>query len=1357
MKRIAINATQSEEIRVAMVDGQYLYDLDIEHPFRAQKKSNIYKGTITRVEPSLEAAFVSYGSNRHGFLPFKEISREYWDTKGKKISGRPSIKEVIKEGLEVLVQVDKEERGNKGAALTTQISLAGRYLVLMPNNPRAGGVSRRISGEDRHKIRKILQQLDIPEGMGTIVRTAGVGRELEELTWDLEYLLTLWKAITTANTQHKPPVLLYQESNVIIRTLRDYFRNDIGEILVDNEQVYKQAHDFIQAVMPHNLHKLKHYTDPVPLFSRYQVEHQIESAFHREVTLPSGGAIVIDHTEALISIDVNSARATKGAGIEETALNTNLEAADEIARQLRLRDLGGLVVIDFIDMLPNRNQREVEHRLRTALKVDRARVQVGRISRFGLLEMSRQRLRPSLGESSQLVCPRCSGQGTIRGVESLALSIMRLIEEEAMKDGTHEVITQTPVHVASFLLNEKRKALAEIQAHHNIKLTVLPNHHLQTPHYEIQRIKESEVEDGETRSYKKIIKPPEQLDSVKQVEGSQKPVEAAVSNVTPATPSPIPQEKPKSSPGLIQRIFGGLFGNKTLTEGAKKEEKEAKKKSATTNKAQNRGNNNPRRRQNGRKNTNPRRNDNRQNNKQQKGNQRQQNDQQARQQNGNAKPVNKQQSQNKQQNKKSQQKKQYQDNQTQARNKQQSNQQNTRSQKNNQPAKQTANKQHNGKQPTTAKAKKQTSPSTAQNKHVNQETHSRVTPVINIPSAKNKKPVDEKKMIETPNFNDQTPLEIVIPSASKPKKLAKKKATFTAVVDKKEVNSKQDAIQTTTKKSDSKKSVAKQDKTDKRDANESSAKTPTSKTAHHKKQDTGNKGSDSEVTSATNTSDTEDKAVVATSPAKNEIEISTQPVAEKPTKMTTTHRKQTTSEKSVNAKVAIPTAKSKESDPTVEASSTTSAKQVAKKPVKKAAKTTTTRRKKTSDKTSIDANVAIPTAKSEKYDTAKPPETTASTPEVKSTETKTSKNVKKPTAASKTATTTTRRKTTAKKVTAVKPANTKNVEDATADTESRPVEKVEATKKKAVSVKKATTTRATTVKRSSSAKNKEDSNVDASISKPDVTETKIASNKTEANRKTPATSKEESTKTNSKTPEVESKEKTTNKKPVTTEKKVATKTVSKTVSTKKTTDTKVEENPTKKVPVKENKLEKKTTPVTKKTSTVLSETNKSATNKSTSKAKTVRKKESKLAKETTAVAKKDPAEVSTPAKTDTDKDSAQGSQSTENKDSIVRTTALATKETKIVEKKETEKTSKPIKKTKATAKKDSATPPSKPASKEAKARTSKDSEKADKPTEESKTDTKKNAEKDSKPATQETKAGTKKDAKKSSKTVETED
>ena len=570
MKRIAINATQSEEIRVAMIDGQYLYDLDIEHPNRAQKKSNIYKGIITRLEPSLEAAFVNYGADRHGFLPFKEISKDYWNTNGQKIEGRPNIRAVLKEGQELLVQVDKEERGNKGAALTTHISLAGRYLVLMPTNPRAGGVSRRIEGEDRHKIRDILSQLDIPEGMGAIVRTAGVGRDLEELTWDMEYLKTLWTAISDANQNHPAPVLLYQESNVIIRALRDYFRNDIGEILIDNDRVYQQAHDFMSAVMPHNLRKLKQYTDTVPLFSRYQVENQIDSAFHRQVNLPSGGAIVIDHTEALISIDVNSARATRGQGIEETALNTNLEAADEVARQLRLRDLGGLVVIDFIDMLPNRNQREVEKRLRDALKMDRARVQVGRISRFGLLEMSRQRLRPSLGESSQIVCPRCSGEGTIRGVESLALSIMRLMEEEAMKESTVEVVAETPVAVATFLLNEKRKPLSEIQERHDIRVTVLPNHNLDTPHYEITRLKEDEAEDL-PKTYNRVTQQLSAEQSAAHDEPTVQPAaQAIVSQVRPATPAPVATKK-----GFVSRLMSSLFGSNEEAES--KPERPARK------------------------------------------------------------------------------------------------------------------------------------------------------------------------------------------------------------------------------------------------------------------------------------------------------------------------------------------------------------------------------------------------------------------------------------------------------------------------------------------------------------------------------------------------------------------------------------------------------------------------------------------------------------------------------------------------------------------------------------------------------------------------------------------------------------
>ncbi|WP_020394528.1 Rne/Rng family ribonuclease [Thiolinea disciformis] len=572
MKRILINATQAEEIRVAMVDGQRLYDLDIEHPFRAQKKSNIYKGVITRIEPSLEAAFVNYGAQRHGFLSFREITPECYHPDAKKnANGRTNIKDMIREGQEIMVQVDKEERGNKGAALTTYISLAGRYLVLMPNNPKAGGVSRRIEGEDRQQIKQTLSDLEIPEGMGAIVRTAGVDRELEELSWDLDYLKTLWNAITSACDEHKAPVLLYQESNVIIRALRDYFRRDIGEIIIDNPAVYNQARDFMQSVMPQNLRKLKLYQDNTPLFSRYQVEYQIETAFQRTVTLPSGGAIVIDHTEALISIDINSARATKGHDIEETAFNTNLEAADEIARQLRLRDLGGLVVIDFIDMLPNKHQREVEKRLKEALKIDRARVQVGRISRFGLLEMSRQRLRPSLGESSQLVCPRCEGQGHIRNTDSLALSILRLIEEEAMKEMTGRVVTKVPVPVATYLLNEKRDALSDIQKRRNIQLIVIPNPHMDTPHFEIERVRSDEME--------QLAPSYNQLDEIEhEHENDAKPAqtqaalqEAVVGNVVPTQPAPQIERhfaqqtheegvEVNSHPGLLRRILNGLFG-----------------------------------------------------------------------------------------------------------------------------------------------------------------------------------------------------------------------------------------------------------------------------------------------------------------------------------------------------------------------------------------------------------------------------------------------------------------------------------------------------------------------------------------------------------------------------------------------------------------------------------------------------------------------------------------------------------------------------------------------------------------------------------------------------------------------------
>ena len=488
MKRMLINATHSEELRVALVDGQRMYDLDIESGAREQKKANIYRGRITRVEPSLEAAFVDYGSERHGFLPLKEISREYF--KDPSQSGRSSIRELVKEGQEIVVQVDKEERGNKGAALTTFISLAGRYLVLMPNNPRAGGISRRIEGEERSELRDVMNQLTVPAESGVIVRTAGIGRSAEEIQWDLDYLQQLWESITAASDKHPAPFLIYQESNVIIRAMRDYLRQDIGEVLIDEPKVHQDVLSFVQQVMPSYENKIKLYDQDIPLFNRFQIESQIETAFQREVTLPSGGAIVIDPTEALVSIDINSARATKGSDIEETALNTNLEAAEEIARQLRLRDMGGLVVIDFIDMGPMRNQRAVENKLRDSLKLDRARVQVGRISRFGLMEMSRQRLRPSLGETSGIVCPRCSGQGSIRDVASLALSIIRLINEEASKDRSAEIRVVLPVNMATYLLNEKRAEILEVEKTVGVRVVIIPNPQMDTPHFEVSRLRD---------------------------------------------------------------------------------------------------------------------------------------------------------------------------------------------------------------------------------------------------------------------------------------------------------------------------------------------------------------------------------------------------------------------------------------------------------------------------------------------------------------------------------------------------------------------------------------------------------------------------------------------------------------------------------------------------------------------------------------------------------------------------------------------------------------------------------------------------------------------------------------------------
>lgn len=492
MKRMLINATQSEELRVALVDGQKLYDLDIESPGHEQKKSNIYKAKITRIEPSLEAAFVDYGADRHGFLPMKEIAREYFP-KGYTFQGRPNIKEVLHEGQEVIVQIDKEERGQKGAALTTFISLAGSYLVLMPNNPRAGGISRRIEGDERTELKASLSKLDLPKGMGLIVRTAGVGKDYEELKWDLSVLLHHWQAISDAGKSRPAPFLIHQETNLILRAIRDYLRRDIGEVLIDRPKTFESVKKHIEVVRPDFLNKIKLYTSDVPLFTHYQIETQIETAFQREVRLPSGGSIVIDPTEAMTSIDINSARATKGSDIEETAFNTNLEAAEEIARQLRLRDLGGLVVIDFIDMTPVRHQREVENRMRDSVHQDRARIQLGKISRFGLLEMSRQRLRPSIGETSQGVCPRCSGTGHVRGVESLALSILRLMEEEAIKDNTLHVQAQVPVPVATYLLNEKRRSVMHVEKHHNVRVLIIPNPHMDTPQYEVLRVKNDET------------------------------------------------------------------------------------------------------------------------------------------------------------------------------------------------------------------------------------------------------------------------------------------------------------------------------------------------------------------------------------------------------------------------------------------------------------------------------------------------------------------------------------------------------------------------------------------------------------------------------------------------------------------------------------------------------------------------------------------------------------------------------------------------------------------------------------------------------------------------------------------------
>lgn len=554
------NATQPEELRVAIVDGQKLIDLDIESAGKEQHKSNIYKAVITRIEPSLEAVFVDYGGERHGFLPFKEISKSYF--KENTDSTRSRIQDALSDGQELIVQVDKDERGSKGAALTTYISLAGRHLVLMPNNPRGGGVSRRIEGEDRTELREIMSQLDIPPGMSIIARTAGIGRSEEELQWDLNYLLQLWHAIEDASKNQSGAFLIYQESSLVTRAIRDYFHQEIGEILIDTESIHEQAYQFMSHVMPDTVNRIKLYSDDVPLFSRFQIEHQIETAYSRQVTLPSGGAIVIDHTEALVSVDVNSARATRGADIEQTALNTNVEAAEEIARQLRLRDLGGLVVIDFIDMEITRNQREVENCLLNALRYDRARVQVGKISRFGLLELSRQRLRPSLGESNYISCPRCHGTGHIRDTDSSALHILRIIQEEAMKDGTAALHAQVPVDVATYLLNEKRAEIHAIEARLKVNVILIPNVHLETPNYNIDRLRHDHIKSNEIQtSYQMVDKPAEEVNLPSSVAQEAKPVrqQAAVRGITPTQPAPVRSKKIQSEleqTSFLDKIFG---------------------------------------------------------------------------------------------------------------------------------------------------------------------------------------------------------------------------------------------------------------------------------------------------------------------------------------------------------------------------------------------------------------------------------------------------------------------------------------------------------------------------------------------------------------------------------------------------------------------------------------------------------------------------------------------------------------------------------------------------------------------------------------------------------------------------------
>ena len=576
MKRMLFNATHQEELRVAIVDGQKLIDLDIETAGREQRKGNIYKGVITRIEPGLEACFVSYGEERHGFLPFKEIARSYFKEGVDVRTAR--IQDALSEGQELIIQVEKEERGNKGAALTTFISLAGRYLVLMPNNPRGGGVSRRVEGEDRQELRDTMDQLEIPSGMSMIARTAGIGRSVEELQWDLNYLLQLWSAIDAAARDNKAPILIYLESSLVIRAIRDYFSPEIGEILIDTEDIHDQATAFMSVVMPDNVSRVKFYRDDVPLFSRFQIEHQIETAYSRTVQLPSGGAVVIDHTEALVAVDVNSARSTRGADIEETALRTNLEAADEVARQLRLRDLGGLIVIDFIDMEETKNQRAVEQRLRDALHFDRARVQMGKISRFGLMELSRQRLRPALSEGSHITCPRCTGTGVIRDAESSALHVLRLLQEEAMKEGTAALHAQVPVEVATFLLNEKRRDIGQIESRLKVNLVLIPNKSLETPHHHIERLRHDDPRLEEHKTSFELVQEPE--DKViwqpnKAQEAKSSRPEALVKGIQPAEPAPRhvdPEPKIATAPaaaaapapqadGLLKRLFGWLAGS----------------------------------------------------------------------------------------------------------------------------------------------------------------------------------------------------------------------------------------------------------------------------------------------------------------------------------------------------------------------------------------------------------------------------------------------------------------------------------------------------------------------------------------------------------------------------------------------------------------------------------------------------------------------------------------------------------------------------------------------------------------------------------------------------------------------------